>query len=312
MSACGDRNLSSVSNRPQQSVPLKSTAPGKTASAQSSASTKLVQLEYGDLWRQSKSEYVIIPVGYKVRSNKRIADSLSSYISKSAILRGQNLSAVNLIFHGHQNNSTDLLLENNAFISEFDYLVDTKATADEIKPATTASSCKPPAKTAADHSFHQLMIYKIIKQDTNQNQVLDLGDANQGYLSDLTGKNLRSLTPELTQLTQWHCDYQRNQLLLFVRELNLQPQKNEIQPLALYLYDLPTSNLTRITPAKSNLENWKIDLSDGSMYLYSRLDSNGDRQYNAQDETRVIKYSLDTKQTIEINNPQIRKSLKPQ
>ena len=100
--------------------------------------------------------------------------------------------------------------------------------------------------------------------------------------------------------------------MLFVRELNSQPQKNAKNPLALYIYDLPTNKLTRITPAKSNLENWQIDLNKGLMYLYSRLDGNGDRQYNSLDETRVIKYNLDTQQTIEINNPQIRESLSKQ
>lgn len=298
IAACGDRHASQ-----------KAKTQGKAAVAQNSTADKPVQLEYGDLWQQPRSEYVIIPVGYKVRSNKRIVDSLSGYVSKSAILRGQSLSAVNLIFHGHKNDTIHLLLEKNAFITEFDYLVDTKATANEIKPATTASSCKPPAKTTGDHSFQQLMVYKIVEQDTNQNQVLDLEDANKGYLSDLTGKNLRSLTPDRTQLIQWHCDYQRERLLLFVRELNLPLQKQEINPLALYLYDLPTSKLTRITPPQSNLENWNINLSEGRMYLYSRLDGNSDRQYNSQDETRVIKYNLDTQQSIEINNPQIRESL---
>ena len=304
--------LSACGNYPQQSIPLRQKAQSKAALAQSQESRDLVQLEYGAIWTQKKSEYVIIPVGYKVKSNKRAIDySASSYsASKSSILRGQNLSAVNLMFHGQQNDRTHLLLEKNAFITKFDYLVDSNNIADEIEPSTTASSCKPPAETSADHSFHQLMVYKIVERDTNGNSALDLKDANKGYLSDLTGKNLRSLTPDSTKLTQWHCDYQRNQLLLLVQELNSQPQKNEINPLALYIYDLPTSQLTRITPPKSNLENWKINLDNGLMYLYSRLDGNGDRQYNSQDETRVIKYNLDRQQTIEINDPQIRESLK--
>ena len=287
----------------EQSVPVKS---GKTTLAKAEESTKQTQLEYGNIWTQEKSEYVIIPVGYKV-ANKRSLNYSSDYsASQSSILRGQNLSAVNLVFHGERNDRTHLLLERNAFITQFDYLVDANATVDEIKPSITSSSCQPPAKTPANHSFHQLMVYKIVERDTNQNQVLDLKDANKGYLSDLIGKNLRSLTPDRTQLTQWHCDYQRNRLLLFVRELNPQAEKN---PLALYIYDVPTSKLTRITPPKSNLENWKIDLNDGLMYLYSRLDSNSDRQYNLQDETRVIKYNLDSQQTIEVNDSQIRKSL---
>ena len=288
-----------------ESVPVKQ---ANTATA-NEQKLKPPHLEYGNLWMQKKSEYVIIPVGYKVASKTSYASDYSA--SKSSILRGQDLSAVNLIFHHERDDRTHLLLERNAFITQFDYLADTNIVADKITPSTRLSSCKPPANTAADHIFRQLMVYKIVEQDTNQNRALDLQDANKGYLSDLTGKNLRSLTPDLTKLAQWHCDYQRNRLLLFVRELNPQFQKPE-SPLALYIYDLPTSKLTRITLPKSNLENWQIDLNKGLIYLYSRLDGNGDRQYDSQDETRVIKYNLDTQQTIEVNNLQIRESLSKQ
>ena len=302
--------LSACSDRHSQYIPVKE-AKSPAVGIQGEESAEQTQLEYGDIWTQEKSEYVIIPVGYKVKSKKRGIDySAESYSSsRSSILKGQDLSAVNLIFHGHKNDRTHLLLDRNAFITKFDYLVDSQTTADKIESNITASSCKPPANTPADHSFHQLMVYQIVDRDTNQNQALDPGDANKGYLSDLTGKNLRSLTPNSTKLTQWHCDYQRNQLLLFVREANHSLNKGEINPLALYIYDLPTSKLTRLSLPKSNLENWQIDLKDGSMYLYSRLDGNSDRQYDSADETRVIKYNLDSKQTVEINSPQIRELL---
>jgi len=306
--------LSSCSDRPEQSVSLKQKTKSKVALAQEQESAKQAQLEYGDIWTQEKSEYVIIPVGYKIKSKKRVgsysdAASGSNYFpSRSSILRGQSLAAVNLMFHNHQQDGTHLLLDRRAFITKFDYLVDSQTTAAEIEPSTTVSSCQPPKKTPADHRFHQLMMYQIIEQDTNQDRTLNSEDANRGYLSDLTGKNLRSLNPDLTRLAQWHCDYQRNKLLLFVEELNPQAPK-EFEPLALYIYDLATSKFDRLSLPQSNLENWKISLNDGSMYLYSRLDTNGDRQYNSADETRVIKYNLDTKQTIEINNPQIRQLL---
>ena len=103
--------LSACGNRPQQSIPLKQ-AKSKLAAAEGQESSARVQLEYGDIWTQEKSEYVIIPVGYKVKTNKRASDyASSSYSSKSSILRGQDLSAVNLIFHGEQNNGTHLLLD---------------------------------------------------------------------------------------------------------------------------------------------------------------------------------------------------------
>ena len=173
--------------RVEQSVPVKQANNTATADKQK---LEPAQLEYGNLWMQKRSEYVIIPVGYKVAS-KRLSSASDYSASKSSILRGQNLSAVNLIFHHERDDLTHLLLDRNAFITQFDYLADANIVADKIIPSTTSSSCKPPAKTAADHSFHQLMVYKIVERDTNQNQALDLRDANKGYLSDLTGKNLR-------------------------------------------------------------------------------------------------------------------------
>ncbi|MEL6496252.1 MAG: hypothetical protein AAFQ41_14185 [Cyanobacteria bacterium J06623_7] len=300
--ACGNRqqlNSSTPKKEVVRSVLAESNSPVKT------------QLEYDDVVTIKDSEYVVIPVGYRVRADKRIIYSDADQVyraSKSDIWQG-TLAAVNLVFHGHQSDRTHLLLDRNAFVAEFDYLANSQPINSKIDRTTTVSSCQPPKGTPLDHRFTRLMLYQIVKQDTDQDGVLDFGDANQGYISDLSGQNLQVITPDLTKLKGWHCDYQREKLLLFVQESTKKTSSKEIDPLVLYTYSLNGNKLKRITPPQSHLENWQIELKDGSMYLFSRLDANGDRQYNAADETRVIKYSLETETAVEINDPQIRQLL---
>ena len=306
--ACG--GLASCSDRLQPTSLVTERSGVNKPVLAANATTEKTQLEYGDVIAQEKSEYGIIPVGYRLKEKKRTSytGSSSSYsASSSRILKNRALAVVNLIFHGHKNNQTHLLLEKNAFITEFDYLVNARAVPGEINPNSTTSACKLPENTPEDHTLNWLLFYQIAEQDTNRNQVLDSDDASKGYLSDLSGKNLRSVTPDLTKLDRYFCDDRRDRLLLFVRELNTSQSK--VNPLVLYTYSLSDRNLKRITPTQSNLENWKITLADGSMYLFSRVDSNGDKQYTSADETSVIKYNLDTETALEINNPQIRQQL---
>lgn len=97
-----------------------------------------------------------------------------------------------------------------------------------------------------------------------------------------------------------------------MQELDRESHKNQINPTALYIYDLAGNEPLRVIPPQSNLEHWKIKLADGLIYLHSRIDSNGDRQYTSTDDTIVTKYNLDTKEALEINHPQIRQLLQQQ
>lgn len=281
---------------------------------------ELPDLDYGNVLIQDKSEYVIIPVGYKLNPGKRIVDSISnpSYsanfsVSQSTFSGWSSISVSNLIFHGKKNNETRLLLDKNAYIAQFDYLVNSTSNNSNRKNYQGFNSCQLPKKLAEAKNFEQLFIYRIIQQDTNRNKVLDNKDADRGYLSDLSGKKLRPITPVNTKLVQWECDVQRNQLVLFVLEDSNGDRKYEQNgskdALALYLYDLSTNKLTRITVPKSHLVQRQIYFEDDLIFFQTKLDSDQDGEFTVKDLTQVTKFSLSSQEKVEINNPDIRQIL---
>lgn len=280
---------------------------------------KSKNITYGDVLIQDKSEYVIIPVGYKLNHSKRIVNSISSSYSanfsasQSTISGWSGMSVSNLIFHGKKNNETRLLLSKNAYIAQFDYLANSAADTSERKNYQGINSCKLHKKFAEAKNFEQLFIYRIIQQDTNENEILDNNDASRGYLSDLSGQKLRPISPANTRLIQWECDVRRNQLILFVLEDSNSDRKFEQNSskdaLALYIYDLPTDELTRITAPKSHLVKRQIYLGDGLIFLQTRLDSDQDNKFTPKDQTQTTKFSLGSKEKVEINNSEIRQIL---
>ena len=286
-------------------------------SAEEQKQQEFTPIEYDNVLVQSRSEDVIVPVGYRLENSKRRIESIKQSYSlpstRSQIAGWKNLSAINLIFHGKKDHQTHLLLKKNAFITKFDYLTQINPKDRPQYKYTGENSCQ--VKSLIDHSFHQLFLYTIVNQDTNQDKVLNTEDAERGYLSDLSGKSLRAITPANTKLTQWQCDFERNQLILFVREDSngdRQFEQDNIDTLALYSYNVLDNQLSKITPPQSNLDNWQIRLTDGLIFLHTKLDTNQDGKYDQADVTRVTKYNLATKETIEINNSEIRKVLNQQ
>jgi hypothetical protein len=149
----------------------RKTEQAKAASQQQ----KEPEISYGDFTIKEQSDYLMIPVnatkGYEKGS---ILDSGSSY-------KRDNITLHNLIFYRKQDGETHLLLDKQAIINSF-HFIDIKAAA------------KPPTR---------VWLYQIIDQDTNKDKQLNQQDAEIGYISDLSGKNLQQVTPNNTKIINW-------------------------------------------------------------------------------------------------------------
>jgi hypothetical protein len=277
------------------------------AIGQNTNETKPVpELEYGQVILQSASDYAIVPVGFAANSSyKRILSSSDEQnVSRSQILGWGNLITTNLIFHHQNNDQIHLLLDRQGIIDRFDYL-NPYWSGDRANN----SSCYSEEK---DSLVSQLFIYQIIEQDTNQNGKLDNQDADRVYLSDLSGQNLRAITPEKTKLFQWECDQKNNQIILFTKEeLSKKNNYNSLDTIAAYLYNLSENKLVQITPSKTSLVKWKIDLERSQIFLEIKQDTNQDRQFSSEDESSIIRFDLThNSEMLDITTDKIRSQLK--
>ncbi len=168
--------LISCQNRPGQEKPQRNLI--QTSSAQTTQETSKKTITYGDLIINEKSDYIMIPVTLSENSDS----------NKGGLLRGASSYEYdrkglfdNILFYRKQDGESHLLLNKPAKISSFDTL-------EKKDPG------KPPT---------QLLIYKIIKTDTNADKKLSYEDATIGYLSDLSGKNIQQITPNNTQILNW-------------------------------------------------------------------------------------------------------------
>ncbi|WP_066375620.1 MULTISPECIES: hypothetical protein [unclassified Anabaena] len=134
------------------------------------------KISYGDLIIKQQSDYLMIPVNVKEQNSDK-----DSFLDKTRDYKRGDGSLYNLIFYHKQDGKTHLLLDKKAVINAFE-LIETK----------------PPGKTPT-----RVFLYKIIDQDTNKDKKLNQQDAVIGYISDLSGKNLKQVTPNNTKMINW-------------------------------------------------------------------------------------------------------------
>lgn len=157
-----------------------------------------IAIIYDDLIIKEQSDYILIPVGISPDKNERREGLFSRNADKSK-------NFYNIIFYHKENASTNLLLNKSAIVKSFNFLeIDAEVDLQE-ETATTATTEK------TQKSF---WLYRIITTDTNQDGKLNDLDANIGYISDLSGKNLRQITPENTQLIGWSILRGKGEILL--------------------------------------------------------------------------------------------------
>ncbi|MDJ0735885.1 MAG: hypothetical protein QNJ47_17780 [Nostocaceae cyanobacterium] len=132
---------------------------------------------YGDLIIKETSDYLMIPVGISPDNNQE-----GAFLFSSSRYPEADKNIYNLIFYSKKDGTTNILLNKKALISEFKLLSQKKEDGKLLK---------------------QFWLYKIIDSDTNGNKKLDTKDGIIGYISDLSGKNLKQVTPNNTQIMSW-------------------------------------------------------------------------------------------------------------
>jgi hypothetical protein len=194
-------SLSCSANIAQNTEPINTNAPEKPQPEP--------DIAYGDLILKGSSDYLMIPVNL-IEKNKEDTSSfnLSRYENKYSKLS-------NFIFYQKADGASHLLLNKKAIINSFDLL--------EVK-----SPSKPTTR---------FWLYRIIDQDTNKDKQLNTADATVGYLSDLSGKNLRQITPNNTQIINWVVVPSQNALFLKIIKDSNQDQK---------FTDKDTTNFVRV------------------------------------------------------------------
>lgn len=245
-------------------------------------------LEYGEVIIQDDVQEVIIPVGISVESYNRFSSS-SKFHSQSDLYDANSLLATNLIFYNPKNNKTHLLLEQKAVISQFNYLqnpdLNREVTNKITRRIATAKNQSPPA---------QKIIYKIIDNDTDADGKLTRADAEIGYLSNLSGKELVQITPAQTKLLNWQLAPQTNMILISLQlDSNEDKKFTREDRIAGYIYSLSQNKLQLITPEDTSLLSWKIDPKNKLTWLKLRSDSNQDSQLNEKDETILMTINLE-------------------
>jgi hypothetical protein len=247
-------------------------------------------LEYGSIIVQARSEYLIVPVGVSAPSYR----SSDKFSTNSALSSDGTLLVTNLIFYSNNNSSSHLLLDKKAIISQFDYLSDRQVDTGQY----TEKFNEPVEEEESDRYLPEYLIYKIVESDTNGDEKRDLDDAELGYLSTLSGKNLQLITPKDTKLIQWEYEPTNQRIILSVREdSNQDKQFDSSDAIAGYVYNLKSKTLQKFTPAKTQLRDWYFDRKKNTILMKLKQDSNQDNKFSEEDESQLVKVNLNKLET---------------
>ncbi|MBE9117745.1 hypothetical protein IQ249_17750 [Lusitaniella coriacea LEGE 07157] len=254
-----------------------------------------VRLSLGSIIFPKESNYIVTPLGLKTDRAFEVVRKLKS----SREYQRNPFLTTNLIFHNKVTGSSHLLLDRKAIISHFEDLSDPQKDENNEKSKTTAT---PKEANNSPEKSPQFWLYQIIEKDTNADERLTDRDATLLYLSDRVGKNLQAITPENTQLSNWKLYREDNLLLLEVRQDSNQDREfTETDTKLLYLYDLSTKTLRRITPEKTQLQMWNFDYpQDKLIFVTVRHDSNNDGKFTAKDASLAYLYNLSTQKLHQI------------
>lgn len=135
---------------------------------------------YDDLFVKEESNYILIPVGISPDNNEQ----RDGFFSRRS---NQNKNFYNIIFYHKKKYTASLLLQKKSIIKSFNFLEI------DISPKTEDTERK----------IKSFWLYRIITSDTNRDGKLNDLDAHIGYISDVSGKNLRQITPPNSQLINW-------------------------------------------------------------------------------------------------------------
>ncbi len=181
------------------SIACAGIAPKKTAQTAATASQPVEAIAYGEVISPDNSDYLLIPVGSSVGGvmRKYGGSGGGTLFNLSNSDKNNNFLSYNIIFHNKKNAATHLLLPENALITSFQYINDEDA---KGKPK------------------NKYIFLELIPNDTTGEGVVDREDAVVGYLADISGKNLKQITPENAKLLNWYLDAKGGFMLLRIRK----------------------------------------------------------------------------------------------
>jgi hypothetical protein len=143
-------------------------------------------ISYGELIFPQQSDHFIIPVGFS-KDEKRARRVISEDVYGNSVYEQMSpMTIYNLIFHNRRTGESHLLLSENRLISSFELINEENEAGEAIK--------------------NQFVFIEVIPEDTNQDGNRDRQDAVIGYIADASGKNLKQVTPDNTQLVFWQID----------------------------------------------------------------------------------------------------------
>jgi gas vesicle protein len=181
-------------------------------------STKVIEskktqvLVYGDYMDLDSTSYLLIPLGMKTvedqedRLLKIKSSGAGDYSSESYNGSYRNYkynfysldfgNCNNIIFYNKKTDESHLLLQKPTVISQFYF---------------------PHYEKEYTGKKYWFILLGIIEEDTNGDGYINNEDAEKVYIANLSGENMKQITPDNTQLVDWYIDMSTNSILMKVR-----------------------------------------------------------------------------------------------
>ncbi|MEC4806268.1 MAG: hypothetical protein SAJ12_05835 [Jaaginema sp. PMC 1079.18] len=256
-----------------------------------SQNNQSTQLTYGNFIFQEQENAVVIPL--QIQGDRGWNLSKASPISS----RESNDLTVNFIFHNLDQNTSNLLLDRPAIITQYQQLTPQAQAKSEsnVGGYSGVNASSGGVRSPQDYTG-EYWLYHIVEEDTNQDKTLSEQDAIRGYISDISGNNLTPITPENSQLKDWFFAENYSQVLLQVRtNLDDNLEFSEQSLIGFYIYDLETQQQKQITPENTKLRQWYLQrLNDKFIVLEIISDRNQDNEFNTNDAVTLYLYDLAT------------------
>lgn len=257
--------------------------------SESQPERELTDLIYGDFIFQEQENTVIIPL--QIKGDRGWDLAKDSSISS----RESNNLTVNFIFHNLDRDTSNLLLNRQAIVTQYQQLTPQAQAKNEskIRDYSGVDASGDASRSPQDYTG-KYWLYHIIEVDTNNDATLSNQDAIRGYISDLEGNNLIPVTPENSQLRDWFFSAEYSQILMQVQtKSESELEFSEQSPSAFYIYELETYAQKQITPENTQIKQWYLQgLNDKFIVLEVISDTNQDNQFKADDAITLYLYDL--------------------
>jgi hypothetical protein len=178
------------------------------------------------------SDYIMVPIGQRLISGEALrggflkGGSYSISGSRSQYEAGYYKYSLhggdynNILFYKKDRSESHLLLDKKAAVTEFYYPYESK-----------------PEQNKDKYTF---LLFGIAEQDYNADGFLTEDDAVVAYISDLSGRHLKAITPPETQLLRWNFDEERGSVYIAYRQDSNKDRKFNILDQA-YLVEVDTN-----------------------------------------------------------------------